>query len=95
VVAGGDEFAGIDDGVVTFAVTEGLGDSEAEAGGFEGEGEFGELSAALGVELVLAGGVESGGLRNRLRARRSGTAARRLHGHDGKIEKAHARGAAP
>ena len=51
------ELAGIDDGVVAFAVAEGPGDSEAEAGGFEGEGEFGKLSATLGVEFTLAGRV--------------------------------------
>ena len=59
------ELAGVDDGVVTLAVAEGLGDSESAAGGFEGEGEFGELSAALGRQLALAGGVD-GRLRGRL-----------------------------
>jgi hypothetical protein len=50
--------ASIEDEVVAVAVSVGLADAEAEAGGFEGEGEFGELSAALvgrefaGVERV-------------------------------------------
>ncbi len=58
--AAGVELASVDDGVVAFAVTEGLGDSESEAGGFESEGEFGELSATLGGEFALAGGVDGG-----------------------------------
>jgi hypothetical protein len=36
--SGRSEGAGVEDYVVTFAVTEGLGDSEAESGGFQGEG---------------------------------------------------------
>jgi len=71
----GGEVAGVDDGIVAFAVAEGPGDSEAEAGGFEGEGEFGEFSAALGVELALAG---------RVRARRGRSWASRPFGHGGK-----------
>ena len=35
--AAGVELASVDDGVVALAVAEGLGDSESEAGGFEGE----------------------------------------------------------
>jgi len=35
--AAGVELASVDDGVVAFAVAEGLRDSESEAGGFEGE----------------------------------------------------------
>jgi hypothetical protein len=54
------ECAGIDDHVVAFAVTMGLGDAEAAADGFEGEGEFGELSAALGGEFTIVGGIERG-----------------------------------
>jgi hypothetical protein len=50
-------FARVDDGVVTFAVSVGLGDAEAEGGGFEGEGEFGEFSAALGVEFAEDGWI--------------------------------------
>jgi len=46
--------------VETLAVAVGLGDSEAEAGGFVGEGKFGEFSAALGVELLLAGSLRAG-----------------------------------
>jgi hypothetical protein len=46
--------------VETFAVAVGFGDSEAEGGGFVGEGEFSELSAALGVELPLAGSLRAG-----------------------------------
>jgi hypothetical protein len=50
----------VEDEVVTVAVSVGLGHAEAEAGGFEGEGEFGELSAALGGEFA---GSLWGGLR--------------------------------
>ena len=59
--AGGSEFAGVEDDVVAFTVAERLGDTETEAGGFEGEGQFGKFSAAFGGELAMAG---------RLRARR-------------------------
>jgi hypothetical protein len=58
--AAGVELASVDDGVVAFAVAEGLGNSESEAGGFEGEGEFGELPATLGSEFALTGGVDGG-----------------------------------
>jgi len=57
-----------EDEVETFAVAVGLGDSEALGRGFVGEGQFGELSAALGVEFLLAGS---------LRARRWEASARR------------------
>ena len=74
--------AGVEDYIVAFAVSVGAGDAEAEVGGFEGEGEFGEFSAALGGEFVLARGL--GGrlyfdriLLNRLRARRWSASARR------------------
>ena len=51
---------GVDDEIVAFAVAVGFGDGEAEGGGFEGEGEFGEFSAALGGEFAVKGrgGVE-------------------------------------
>jgi hypothetical protein len=49
-----------EDEVETFAVAVGLGDSEALAGGFVGEGKFGKLSATLGVEFVLASGFWAG-----------------------------------
>ena len=52
--------AGVEDGVVALAVAEGAGDAEAEAGGFEDEGEFGEFSAALGGELALARSLRGG-----------------------------------
>ncbi len=52
----GHEGACIDDGVVAFAVAEGAGDAESEAGGFESEGEFGKFSTALGCEFAGAGG---------------------------------------
>ena len=54
---------GVEDEVVALAVAVGLGDGESEADGFVGEGDFGELSAALGGEFALAGGF---------RARRAG-----------------------
>jgi hypothetical protein len=57
-----------EDEVEALAVAVGLGDSEAFAGGFVGEGEFRELSSALGVEFLLAGS---------LRARRWGASGRR------------------
>jgi len=83
--AAGIRGAGIEDDVVTFAVAVGLGDAEAEAGGFEGEGEFGEFSATLGGEFVLAGG--------RSWARRWRASARRpVPGHARKKEKAQALG---
>jgi len=47
--------ATIEDDVVAFAVAVGAGDAEAEIGGFQDEGEFGEFSAALGGEFALAG----------------------------------------
>jgi hypothetical protein len=46
-----------EDEVEAFAVAVGLGDSKAFGGGFVGEGKFGEFSAALGVELALAGSL--------------------------------------
>ena len=55
-----------EDEVEALAVAVGLGDAEAEAGGFVDEGEFGELSATLGVEFALVG---------RGRARRGGASA--------------------
>ena len=69
-MAVGGQFTGVDDGVVAFAVAERAGDSEAEAGGFEGEGEFGKLSATLGVELALTGGEEFRRVRGGGRVRR-------------------------
>jgi hypothetical protein len=75
LLAVGGEVAGVDDGVVSFAVAEGPGDSEAKASGFEGEREFGELSATLGVELTLSG---------RVRARRGRSWASRSVGHGSK-----------
>jgi hypothetical protein len=51
------EIAGVEDDVVAFAVAEGASYAEAEAGGFEDEGEFGEFSAALGVEFPLVGSL--------------------------------------
>lgn len=53
--------ASFEDEVVAFAVAVWLGDGESEAGSFESEGEFGEFSAALGVEFV--GGERVGGVR--------------------------------
>ena len=53
----GEEVAGIEDYVVAFAVAVGAGGAEAEVGGFEDEGEFGEFSAALGVDFALAGSL--------------------------------------
>lgn len=44
--------AGVEDEVVTLAVAPGLGDGESEAGGFDYEGGFGELSGALGVGML-------------------------------------------
>ena len=52
-----EDFAGVDDDVIAFAVAEGTGDTEAEVGSLEGEGQFGELSATLGVEFALAGSL--------------------------------------
>ena len=57
----GEDLAGVDDGVVALAVAVGLGDTEAESVGLEGEGEFGEFAAALGDELAVTGGVGCGG----------------------------------
>ncbi len=52
-----DELASVvEDEVVALAVSPGLGDAEAEAGGFVEEGGFGALSGALGV----AGASEAG-----------------------------------
>ena len=53
----------VENEVVAFAVAPGTGDAEAEAGGFEGEGEFREFSTALGAGVVLASGelVEAAG----------------------------------
>ena len=48
---------GVEDEVVAFAVSPGTGDAEAEAGGLEGEGEFGKFSAAFGGEFALEGRV--------------------------------------
>jgi hypothetical protein len=45
---GRHQSAGVGDYVITLAVAKGLRDSEAQGGGFEGECEFGEFSAALG-----------------------------------------------
>jgi hypothetical protein len=80
---GRHQSAGVGDYVITLAVTEGLRDSEAQGGGFEGECEFGEFSAALGDQLALGGGENRGILRDRLRARRGRASARRLSGHFG------------
>jgi len=81
-----------EDEVEALAVAVGLGDSEAFAGGFVGEGEFGELSAALGAELLLAGtlfaalGVQLG-LAGSLRARRWEASGRRAaFSHWGELE---------
>jgi hypothetical protein len=62
IVFQGIEFKGIEDDVVTFAIAEGFGDAKAVAGGGESEGEFGNLSAALGGEFALEGslGAECG-----------------------------------
>jgi hypothetical protein len=54
------EFTCVNDGVVALTVAEGPGDAEAELRGFEGEGEFGEFSAAFSGEFALAGGEERG-----------------------------------
>jgi hypothetical protein len=53
--AAGREFAGVEDDIVAFTVAEGLGDAESEAGGFQGEGEFGKFSATLGGEFAMTG----------------------------------------
>ena len=83
-VAGGwGEFAGVDDHVVAFAVSEGLGDGELERGGFEGEGEFGELSATLGDEFAEALAGEDLLGWDRVRARRWRGSAPRAFGHFG------------
>ena len=47
-----DAAAGVEDEVVTLAVAPGLGDGESQAGGFDYEGGFGELSGALGVGML-------------------------------------------
>jgi hypothetical protein len=54
----------IENEVVALAVSPGLGDAEAEAGGLEEKGGFGEFSFALGVvEAVLGfGGWRGRGL---------------------------------
>jgi hypothetical protein len=46
-----------EDEVEALAIPEGFGDSEAEAGGFVGEGEFGKLSTTLGVEFLSPGSL--------------------------------------
>jgi hypothetical protein len=56
----GKDFAGVDDDVITFAVAVGTGDTEAEVGRLESESQFGEFSAALGVEFALAGSLGDG-----------------------------------
>jgi hypothetical protein len=55
------QVVGVEDVVVAFAVAVGPGDAETQAGGFQGEGQFGELSATLGGELAGAGGFGRGG----------------------------------
>jgi hypothetical protein len=60
------------------------------AGGFEGEGQFGEFSAALGGELALTGGEGRG----RPWARRWREARRSAFGMSPEMEKAHAVGCA-
>jgi hypothetical protein len=52
--------AGVGDEVVAVAVAVGLGEAEAKGGGFVKEGEFGELSAALGGEFAQEGGGARG-----------------------------------
>ena len=77
------EVAGVEDEVVAFAVSVGLGDGEAEADGFEDEREFGELSATLGGEVVAGGGI--GGWGDGPWARRwRASGSRALSGHLGK-----------
>ncbi len=49
------EFTGVENYIVAFAVAVGAGGAEAEVGGYEHEGEFGEFSAALVVDFALAG----------------------------------------
>jgi hypothetical protein len=56
-----EAIAGVGDEVVAVAVSVGLGEAEAESGGFVEEGEFGELSAALGGEFALEGLAARGG----------------------------------
>jgi hypothetical protein len=46
--------AGIEDEVVAFAIAPGFGDSEAEAGGFVKESEFGDFAAAFRPRGVRA-----------------------------------------
>ncbi len=53
----GGDGAGVDDGIIAFAVAEGAGDAESEARGFEGEGEFGEFSTTLGGKFAGADAV--------------------------------------
>jgi hypothetical protein len=70
-MAAGDEIAGVqiagvEDDVVAFAVAVGAGDAETEVRGFEDESEFGEFSAALGVEFALAGSLRDGLFGDRL-----------------------------
>ena len=57
---GGIVSAEIDDEVVAVAFAVGFGDGESEGGGFEGEGEFGEFSAAFGGEFAVGGGAGLG-----------------------------------
>ena len=65
----GWDVGGIEDEVVTLAVAVGAGDAEAVAGGSEGEGEFGNLSAALGGLFALVGGFRVRNLRAWLQGR--------------------------
>jgi hypothetical protein len=53
--------AEVDDAVVAVAVAVGFGDGESEGGGFEGEGEFGQFSAAFGGEFAVRGELREGG----------------------------------
>jgi len=62
-----ESLSGVDDEVVAFAVAVGFGDSEAEAGGFEDECQFGEFSATLGGGFLLVGGLWAGSLSASLR----------------------------
>lgn len=43
----------LDEQIVAMTLAKGLGHAESEAGGFVGEGELGEFSATLVIELVL------------------------------------------
>jgi hypothetical protein len=48
-----DTGAVVEDEVVAVALSRGLGDGEAESGGFVEEGSFGDLSAALGGQTAI------------------------------------------